>query len=82
MPTRTISLRIEAYEKLRRARRYPDESFSEVVLRAVWPSETITGAELLARYLSDGPFLSETALERIEDLKASDHPPADKWQRG
>jgi predicted CopG family antitoxin len=82
MATRTISLRVEAYEKLRRARRYRDESFSEVVLRAVWPSETITGGELLARYQTDGPYLSELALERLEELKISDPAPADKWQTG
>lgn len=34
MATKTISLKLEAYEKLRAARRSPDESFSEVVMRA------------------------------------------------
>ena len=37
MATKTISLKMEAYEKLRNARRSPDESFSDVVLRAVGP---------------------------------------------
>lgn len=79
MPTKTISLRIEAYDKLRAARRYPGESFSEVVLRATWPEETVTGAELLARYRAHGPFFTEEGLERIERLKAEDRPPEDKW---
>jgi predicted CopG family antitoxin len=81
MATKTISLRLEAYEKLRRARRYAGESFSEVVLRASWPEETATGAELLERYRGRGPFFSEEALERIERLKAEDRPPEDKWRR-
>jgi hypothetical protein len=34
MATKTISLRIEAYERLKAERRYQDESFSGVVIRA------------------------------------------------
>jgi len=48
MSTKTISVKIEAYERLRAARRYPDESFSEVVLRARWPEDTVTAGELRA----------------------------------
>jgi predicted CopG family antitoxin len=82
MGTRTISLREEAYERLRRARRRPGESFSDVVLRAEWPDVGLTAAELLARYEKDGPFLSEEALERIETGKAADATPEDKWATG
>ena len=41
MATKTISLKLDAYEKLRAARRQPTESFSQVILRARWPEETI-----------------------------------------
>lgn len=82
MSTKTISLRLEAYERLRRARRYPGESFSEVVLRAVWPGQTVTGAELLEIIRKHGPCFSETDLDRIEEAKRSDRPPEDKWARG
>ena len=34
MATKTIALRLEAYERLKRARRTPTESFSDVVMRA------------------------------------------------
>lgn len=81
MATKTISLRVEAYEKLRRARRYPGESFSEVVLRARWPEATLTGEQLLARCREHGAFFSEEGLDRIERLKAEDRPPEDKWPR-
>ena len=81
MATKTISLRLEAYEKLRRARRFAGESFSEVVLRASWPEETVTGGELLERSRAHGPFFSAEGLERIERLKAADRPPEDKWRR-
>lgn len=81
MATKTISLRLEAYEKLRAARRYPEESFSEVVLRARWPGETVTGAELLEHYRRSGPFFGEEGLERIERQKVEDRPPEDKWRQ-
>ena len=79
MPTKTISLKIEAYDRLRAARRYPGESFSQVVLRATWPETTLTGAELLARCERHGPHFSAPDLDAIERVKASDAPPEDKW---
>jgi predicted CopG family antitoxin len=80
MATRTVSLKTEAYERLKAARRYPSESFSEVVLRARWPEETITGGELLRRYRTHGPFFSKTELDEIEAAKAAmNRPPEDKW---
>jgi predicted CopG family antitoxin len=79
MATKTISLRLEAYERLRAARRYSDESFSQVILRAHWPEETITGGDLLLRLRAKGPQMSEETLDRIESLKRSDSLPADKW---
>lgn len=79
MAIKTVSLKTEAYEKLRGARRYPGESFSEVILRARWPEDTITAGELLARYRKAGGHFSETQLEAIEAAKASATPPEDKW---
>jgi len=80
MATKTISLKLEAYEKLRAARRYPDESFSQVVLRARWPEETVTAAELLQLCGERAAHLTEDELDRIEKLKESDVPAEDKWQ--
>jgi hypothetical protein len=78
--TKTITLKQEAYEKLRAARRYPTESFSEVVLRATWPEDTITAGQLLRLYKS-GPRLPKGAPDVIEALKRSDKPPVDKWAK-
>lgn len=80
MATKTISVKLEAYERLRNARRRPTESFSDVILRAVWPAAPITGAELLGLYEAQGPFLPDAALDRIEESKAADAPPRDKWR--
>lgn len=79
MPSKTISLRVEAYEKLKSARRFPGESFSQIVLRAHWPERGTTGSELLRSYRANGPFFREEGLERIERLKRDDRPAEDKW---
>jgi hypothetical protein len=40
----------------------------------------MTATELLELYDKHGPFLSESALDRIDTAKAEDLPPEDKWQ--
>ena len=81
MATKTISLTVEAYERLRTARRRPGESFTDVVLRAEWPGGGITGAELLRRSRETPPFFTEEQLDETERVLASDRPPEDKWSR-
>jgi hypothetical protein len=78
MGTKTMSLKVEAYDRLRSARRYPSESFSEVVLRASWPEDTISARDLLGLYRS-GPRLTDAMLDRIEEAARADSPPVDKW---
>jgi hypothetical protein len=75
MATKTISLEIEAYEKLRRAKRSPRESFSEVVLRATIPGGGVSGRELLAGFDASESVFSEAALDAIDALNANDAPP-------
>ena len=79
MSTKTISLKQEAYDRLRAARRYPDESFSEVVLRASWPEDTVSARELLARMRRNRPWLTDSDLDAIAAIKAADPPPEDRW---
>ncbi|HEX9729826.1 MAG TPA: hypothetical protein VGA37_15120 [Gemmatimonadales bacterium] len=79
MATKTISLRIEAYDRLRQARLRPDESFSDVVLRARWDTVPLTAGELLASVRERGPGYSAEGLAAVEALKASDRAPRDKW---
>jgi len=79
MGTKTISLKDEAYIRLKTARRYPDESFSAVVLRATWPEDTITAKAFLALLNSRRTLLRADELDRIEALKKSDRPAEDKW---
>lgn len=47
MAIKTISLELDAYEKLRRAKRNPRESFSSVVRRGRWDGIAPKAGELL-----------------------------------
>jgi len=75
MATKTISLEIEAYEKLRRAKRFPRESFSEVVLRASIPDSGLSGRDLLASFGSGDSIFSDEDLNAIDAVNANDAPP-------
>ena len=82
MATKTISLKLEAYERLRRARLRADESFSEVVLRAMWPGMGTTASELREVYRRHGAHFTDEELDGIADAKRADSPPEDKWTTG
>lgn len=82
MSTKTISVRLEAYERLARARKTPSESFSDVIMRARWDSEARTAGEYLRLVRERGPAYAPADLSVIEDLKREDQAPSDKWTRG
>ena len=71
MAIKTISLEIDAYEKLRRAKRSARESFSSVVRRARWDDVPANNEELirsLAALVRENPkvLLPESSLQRIQ----------------
>ncbi|MCV7102666.1 antitoxin VapB family protein [Mycobacterium palustre] len=81
MATKTISIDLEAYERLRAARRTPNESFSQVIMRAHWRNESATAAALLDA-LAELPTVSADVLERLDEAQRADAPPADQWRPG
>ena len=86
MATKTISLELDAYDKLKKAKRSPRESFSSVVRRARWPEERSTGSEALEylRRLTEsqpGVLLDEDALARI-DARANSRGRRERPRRG
>lgn len=79
MGTKTISLKDEAYNRLKAARRYPDESFSEVVLRATWPEDTVTAGALLESLKSSRAHFEPGELDLLDAIRTAAEPPEDKW---
>jgi hypothetical protein len=78
MATKTISIDLEAYERLRRARQTPDESFSRVIKRAHWCDEARTAAGLLSAF-EEAPLPEPDALARLDEAQHADVPPEDLW---
>jgi predicted CopG family antitoxin len=79
MATKTISIDMEAYERLRRARRSPTESFSKVIKRAAWPTPARNAGALLSA-MAGAPVLDEEVFELLDAAQVADRPPEDPWQ--
>lgn len=78
MATKTITLEIDAYERLKSSKR-PGESFSGVVRRAVFPETAPTGASLLDWMNRNGVRASDAYLDDVEEADKNDAPPEDPW---
>lgn len=78
MATKTITLELDAYEKLRAAKK-AGESFSEVVRRASFANTPPSGAALLEYYKAGGSGVSERYLKSVEDASLHDPPPDNPW---
>jgi predicted CopG family antitoxin len=65
MATKTISLELDAYERLKAAKG-PGDSFSDVVRRATFPKRPLTAQDLLLQLESRGPMFSESELKDLE----------------
>ena len=78
MATKTISIDIEAYERLSRARKTPAESFSKVIKRAQWPDDERTARGLL-QDLESAPVADRETIERLDHAQKTDAAPEDPW---
>ena len=78
MATKTISVDIEAYQLLSKARTSPKESFSQVIKRAQWQQRAKTGGELL-KALGSLPVVSKKVIRRLDEAQAGDLPPDNPW---
>jgi len=76
MATKTISLEIDAYERLRSSKK-PGESFSAVVRRAQFPEGPSSGADLLEYMQKGGSGVSHAHLNEVEEADQNDSPPDD-----
>ena len=75
MATKTISLELDAYEKLKRAKRSPRESFSSVVRRALWPDSEHSASVVLGlmneRMAGRGDLPAEEILDELDRIQDS-----------
>ncbi len=78
MPTKTITLELDAYEKLRLAKR-GGESFTEVVRRAVLVDAPLNGQMLRGYFQNGGSGVSEKYLDSVEEAAKHDSIPDDPW---
>lgn len=78
MVTKTITLELDAHEKLRQAKR-GGESFTEVVRRAIWVDAPATGDTLRSYYHNDGSGISDKYLDAVEEAARHDPAPDDPW---
>jgi hypothetical protein len=73
--TKTITLELDAYERLKAAKRTPRESFSEVVRRLPIPGHAFVGRDLLRLREQRGVYLTAEDTDAIDDLNRTDRPP-------
>ncbi len=78
MATKTITLELDAYEKLRTAKK-AGESFSEVVRRAAFADAPLTGENLQTYLRSGGSGVSERYLDAVEEAAKHDPVPDNPW---
>ena len=76
METKTITLELDAYDKLRACKK-PGESFSEVVRRVEFPSAAPTGRMIREYLRRGGSGISTSYLDSLEKAAATDRPPDD-----
>jgi predicted CopG family antitoxin len=76
MATKTISIDLDAYERLTRARLDEKESFSRVIKRAAWQQHAKTCGALFDS-LSSLPVADEATLRYLESAQLADSPPDD-----
>jgi hypothetical protein len=78
MGSKNISIAEDAYARLRRARKHPGESFSEVIRRGKWDTVAPTAQAWLSN-MECAPSVDESVLEALEFDQQNDTAPKDKW---
>ena len=80
MATKTITLELDAYERLKRAKRSPRESFSSVVRRARFDDDVPTVADLLVHMERRTDFVSEEVLDEMDRVQHAPRVSTSLWE--
>jgi predicted CopG family antitoxin len=78
MATKTISIDSEAYRRLRKARKHPRESFSQVIRRGHWEEKGATAQSWLES-AGEVPIVEDAVMQALEAVQSDDQPPRDRW---
>ena len=78
MATKTISIDSEAYRRLRKARKHPGESFSQVIRRGRWEEKGATARSWVESF-DEVPEVDDSVIDELEEIQKRDEPPRDKW---
>lgn len=83
MATKTISIELDVYERLKSLRTSPSESFSRVLRRSLPAKKGLTGAEILAM-IESGTYpkvgWTDEEIEAIESVDAVFLPEDRDWK--
>ena len=79
VPTKTISIELDVYQKLVDQRQGPSERFSRVLRRARWDDRPKGRAVDILASLARLPNPSGEELAEWEAIEAQDRPADDKW---
>ncbi|HMO17965.1 MAG TPA: antitoxin VapB family protein [Oligoflexia bacterium] len=83
MATKTISIELDVYDKLKAQKRDSRESFSQVLRRAHWGERSSTGVDLLNWIESRKKaksVLDLDTLDRLSEAQKKDKLPDSKWK--
>ncbi len=82
MVTKTISIELDVYERLKKLKSAPSESFSQVLRRALPGTDHWNAGDRLHAIEAGtwkGLGISEEGLRAIEEAERADAPPSDPW---
>ena len=81
MATKTISIEVDVYDRLKALKQTSSESFSQVLRRELSPPRGIRASDLLRIAKEDGGVLkvTEAQLQDIEEAKESLSQWSDPW---
>jgi predicted CopG family antitoxin len=75
MATKTLSIELDVYEKLKDLKQSPAESFSQVLRRLLSGRRVLTGSDIV-RMIDEGSYpnvgLTAAELERLEEIQRHD----------
>lgn len=80
MATKTISIDLPAWERLRKARISDAESFSQVIHRAKWARGRKSCGDFVTELISKDRYLSANEIRRLKQAQKEDAPPKAVWR--